>query len=110
MAIKCNLTIKGVSLPEAYVRINRIFGGKDDEKWTARYDVHANDSKDGALETDNIEAPYVAGQNPYETVYEAMKVAQVRVGTEEIPEDEREEGGPTERVVMAPRFPNAVDA
>lgn len=72
MAIQAETTVKGVTLPAAYHRISRIFGGKD-EGWTALVDVHACAQKCGALEQYGVHIDYVADQNPYPLLYAQIK-------------------------------------
>ena len=75
MALKTNTTINGLGVQDAYVRVDRLFGGKR-EGWTAVVGVYASEgaAADGTapLTTFNHSTPYEDGANPYNALYWAL--------------------------------------
>ena len=76
MAIQGKLTIKGITLPSAYVQVVRTWGGTKDGGLQALIRVYADKAtRDANLEDFIIEknlreqAAYVAGQDSLATVY-----------------------------------------
>lgn len=77
MALQQARTFRGISIPAAYLRVDRIWGGKA-ENWTGMVGVYANQASaeagDRALEEFQFSADYAAEQpNPLAAVYLAMK-------------------------------------
>lgn len=75
MALQLSKDFNGIILPAAYVRVDRIFGGKK-EGWNSVVGVYASAeaAKENApLETFNQAAEYVSGENPYISLYAALK-------------------------------------
>ena len=72
MAVMANTTIKGLQVTGAYHRVDRIFGGKD-EGWSALVSIHADATKQGAIEQYNVSVPYSDGVGPYPAVYSEIK-------------------------------------
>lgn len=76
MALQTVLNFKGINLPAAYIRVDRIFGGKC-EGWNSVIGVYASAeaaADQPPLETYNQSAEYVAEENPIALVYEALKL------------------------------------
>jgi hypothetical protein len=72
MAIQCAVDFNGLQIPNAYIRIDRIFGGKR-EGWNSVVGVYANAEAAAPVETFNASAPYVADECPFCAVYTALK-------------------------------------
>lgn len=75
MALQIKHDFNGIALPAAYVRIDRVFGGKR-EGWTALVSIYASAeaAASGApLEQFNHGAGYVADQHPLPALYAALK-------------------------------------
>lgn len=76
MALQTALNFKGIDLPAAYVRVDRIFGGKR-EGWNSVVGVYASAeaaADQQPLETFNQAAEYVAQANQLALVYAALKL------------------------------------
>ena len=74
MALTTALNFKGVSLPSAYIRVDRVFGGKR-EGWNSVVGVYASAeaaTDQQPLETYNMPAEYVAEANPLGLIYAAL--------------------------------------
>lgn len=75
MALQTELNFKGINLPAAYIRVDRVFGGKR-EGWNSVVGVYASAeaaADQSPLETYNQPAEYVAEENPLSLVYSALK-------------------------------------
>lgn len=76
MALLASITLRGVELPAAYVRVERVFGGKH-EGWSCLASVYASQqaAAGGAapLEQFNHAADYAMGVEPYGRLYAAIK-------------------------------------
>lgn len=73
MALKATKTVKGIEIKDAYVRVDRIFGGKR-EGWNSLVSVYASSEAAEPIEQFNCSAPYEAEEaNPYALVYPAIK-------------------------------------
>jgi hypothetical protein len=75
MAIKANLTSKGLGITDAYVRIDRIFGSSR-EGWNSVIGVYANAAAavdQEPVETFNLSAPFDDKKNVYAILYAALK-------------------------------------
>lgn len=76
MALQLSKDFNGITIPAAYVRIDRIFGGKK-EGWNSVIGVYASAeaAKEGKapLETFNQAAEYSADESPYASIYTALK-------------------------------------
>lgn len=76
MALAQSITFGGIEIPNAYIRIDRIFGGKR-EGWNSVVSVYA--SQEAAetyepLKQFNVPAEYSAiEENPYVLLYRAIK-------------------------------------
>lgn len=76
MALQTALNFKGIDLPAAYVRVDRIFGGKR-EGWNSVVGVYASAeaaADQQPLETYNQATEYVAEASPIALVYAALKL------------------------------------
>jgi len=73
MALKQTKEIKGLTVTDAYIRVDRIFGGKR-EGWNSVVGLYANSEATEPLETFNASAPYDSEEiNPYVLLYGAIK-------------------------------------
>ena len=73
MAITVNKEIKGIQVNNAYIRIDRIFGGKK-EGWNSLVGVYANAEATEPIEQFNCPAPYDKNEtNPFVIIYGAIK-------------------------------------
>lgn len=75
MALQTELNFKGINLPTAYIRVDRVFGGKR-EGWNSVVGVYASAEAAAAqqpLETYNQPAEYVADALPIALIYAALK-------------------------------------
>ena len=85
MALAQAITFNGLSVPNAYIRVDRIFGGKR-EGWNSVVSVYA--SQEAAeiyapLEQLNQSAPYDDGEmNPYKKLYAALKAEKFKEATD----------------------------
>ncbi len=76
MALTQSITFGGIEIPNAYIRIDRIFGGKR-EGWNSVVSVYA--SQEAAADCEplkqfNVPAEYSAiEENPYILLYRAIK-------------------------------------
>ena len=74
MALQTVLNFTGIDLAAAYIRVDRIFGGKR-EGWNSVVGVYANAEAavdQQPLETYNQAADYVAEANPLGLIYTAL--------------------------------------
>jgi len=76
MAKQVSISFKGIELPEAYVRINRVFGGKK-EGWNAVVgvykDAEAAKEMTNTLDVYNVTAEYSTDEmNPFTLLYAAI--------------------------------------
>lgn len=73
MAIKCTYKFSGLIIPGAYVRVQRIFGGKHDGGWQSLVNVYASDTAalagDDPIQTLNVGITYTANIDPYGPIY-----------------------------------------
>lgn len=75
MALQVTLNFKGITIPAAYIRIDRIFGGKKEE-WNSVVGVYASQEAaetENPLETFNQATEYVSEENPFTLIYTALK-------------------------------------
>lgn len=73
MALSKDITLKGLQVSDAYIRIDRIFGGKS-EGWQALVGVYANAETTEPIEQFNCPAPYDKNEtNPFVIIYGAIK-------------------------------------
>ena len=85
MALTQAITFNGLSVPNAYIRVDRIFGGKR-EGWNSVVSVYA--SQEAAetcapLEQFNQSAPYDENEmNPYKKLYAALKADKFKEATD----------------------------
>ncbi len=78
MALQQARTFRGISVPSAYIRVDRVFGGKR-ENWTGVVGIYSDASSaidQHPLETFNFGVAYDEEQaNPIEAVYLALKAS-----------------------------------
>lgn len=82
MALQISKDFNGITIPSAYVRIDRIFGGKK-EGWSSVVGVYASAeaaTDKAPLETFNQAAEYVSGENPYASIYAALMAREDMAG------------------------------
>lgn len=85
MALAQSITFGGIEIPSAYIRVDRIFGGKR-EGWNSVVSVYA--SQEAAeiyapLEQLNQSAPYNEGEmNPYKKLYATLKAEKFKEATD----------------------------
>ena len=85
MAITQSYNFQGVTISNAYIRVDRVFGGKR-EGWNSVVSVYA--SQEAAeiyapLEQLNQSAPYDDGEmNPYKKLYAALKAEKFKEATD----------------------------
>lgn len=76
MALTQSITFNGLSVPNAYIRIDRVFGGKR-ERWNSVVSVYASQEAAATcepLKQFNVPAEYSAiEENPYVLLYRAIK-------------------------------------
>lgn len=75
MALQTELNFKGINISAAYIRVDRVFGGKR-EGWNSVVGVYASAeaaADQQPLETYNQPAGYVAEENPIALIYAALK-------------------------------------
>ena len=73
MALKVTKDFKGITIQDAYVRVDRVFGGKR-EGWNSLIGVYANSEATEPIEQFNCFALYEADEaNPYTLLYAAIK-------------------------------------
>jgi hypothetical protein len=76
VALTQSITFNGLSVPNAYIRIDRIFGGKR-EGWNSVVSVYASQEAAATrepLKQFNVPAEYSAiEENPYVLLYRAIK-------------------------------------
>ncbi len=91
MAIRGNIVIKGLTVPNAYARIKRLFGGKHDlvQAGNGRYAalIHLYPSRALAVEDNklaeySVDIPYVEG-DPYPKLYAALKAYRPIIGLDD---------------------------
>ena len=79
MAIQAPYEFNGITIPQAYIRVQRLYGGKYDEGWSAVLFVYANKQaahpEEGGevltpVTTYNVSIPYSMAAHPYELIYE----------------------------------------
>jgi hypothetical protein len=104
MAVKANITFRKIDLLGAYIRIQRLYGGKQEKSWNATVEVFPSSvaanpavlpatvkavvegqtvevqvnrqAPAEALESFNVTAPYDAAEmNPFKLLYPAVKEA-----------------------------------
>ena len=86
MAIKKAIKFKGLSIKDAYVRVDRIFGGKR-EGWNSVVAIYASAESsvtDEPIETFNVTAPYVEGELPYVAIYNSVKTQERFTGSTDV--------------------------
>lgn len=76
MALQIKHDFNGIALPAAYVRIDRVFGGKR-EGWNALVSIYASAEAAATgsepLEQFNISTGYAADRHPLPALYAALK-------------------------------------
>ena len=45
MAVKADISIKGFTATSAYVRLMRVWGGKDENEWVGKFQIFASEAK-----------------------------------------------------------------
>jgi hypothetical protein len=85
MAIKLPLIWRGINIPEAYVRIDKIQGGKHENRtapsepgealWQATVGVYGDSLQPVPAITLNLNVPIVMGECAFTTIYRALKAA-----------------------------------
>ncbi len=75
---KDSLEYNGITIPNPYIRLVRIVGGKASGKWRGMFSVYANkemaDAGKKAVEDPiNIETPWVLDAIPEKELYSALK-------------------------------------
>lgn len=86
MALQIAKDFNGIAIPSAYVRIDRIFGGKK-EGWNSVVGVYASAEAaidKAPLETYNQSAEYKPDESPYASVYAALKAREDMVDARDI--------------------------
>ena len=83
MAIKLPMTWRGINIPNAYIRIDRIQGGKRERRstsqdpgeaiWQATVGIYADATQDVPALTMSITAPLVNEDRPFPALYAALK-------------------------------------
>lgn len=85
MAIQTTYNFKGITIPNAYIRVARIFGSSRegwnslidvcvDETYTTVIDeVETTSTRKSVVESFNLSAPYNADERGYVSVYNALK-------------------------------------
>lgn len=84
MAIKLNFIWRGVTIPQAYVRIDHISGGKREERvtpsmpgtavWQASVGIYADPSQDVPILVLSVTVPISnINQSPFISLYAALK-------------------------------------
>lgn len=72
MAVQAEVTIGGITITNAYIKIRSVFGGKVDGQWGAVVNVFASkteaDTNQSPFPATNVYAEYADG-NPYELLY-----------------------------------------
>jgi len=76
MAIKTKYNYKGIEIPNAVIKVNRLFGSKQ-EGWNSLvgvYNVTLEDEKEvyNLIEEFNHSASYVADERGYVSVYKSL--------------------------------------
>lgn len=71
MAIRATFKDSSKTIPDAYLKIDRIWGSKL-ENWNAWINVYSNETSKEALTTFSVHAPYVEDENPYVALYTAL--------------------------------------
>lgn len=75
MALQTHFNFKGIDIPAAYLRVDRVFGGKR-AGWNSVVGVYASASAAAdqqPLEQFNQAAEYVAEEPPHLLIYAALK-------------------------------------
>lgn len=72
MAITKSVSFRGITLPNAYMRVDRIMGGKY-SGFQAEAGIYAAAGEPQPLTTVGFSFEYVAGQDVLPTAYDAMK-------------------------------------
>lgn len=76
MALTQSITFNGLTAPNAYIRIDRVFGGKR-EGWNSVVSIYASQEAAATcepLKQFNVPAEYSAiEENPYVLLYRAIK-------------------------------------
>ncbi|MDD3150984.1 MAG: hypothetical protein PHV68_09130 [Candidatus Gastranaerophilales bacterium] len=85
MAITQSYDFQGVTISNAYIRVDRVFGGKR-EGWNSVVSVYASQEASetcAPLEQLNQSAPYDDGEmNPYKKLYAALKAEKFKEATD----------------------------
>lgn len=77
MALVTATDFNSIELERAYIRVDRIFGGKQEGSYGSVVGVYASQTAAEAgkpyLEASNFSVPYVAEEHPYKLLYEGLK-------------------------------------
>lgn len=72
MAITKSISLRGITIPAAYIRIDRIMGGKY-SGFSAEAGIYAGPGVSHPLDVIGFSFEFVAGKDLMETAYEAAK-------------------------------------
>ena len=98
MAIRLNFTYRGVVIPQAYIRINHITGGKYEDKvtpnnvriptWRATVGVYASATEETPIVTLSVTTPLTnMNQSPFVSLYAALKAMPEFAGAVDVLEE-----------------------
>lgn len=83
MAIKIPMTWRGISIPNAYIRVDRIQGGKRENRstpqepgeaiWHATVGIYADENQLAPALTLTVTAPMTGEDRPFAVLYAALK-------------------------------------
>lgn len=83
MAIQCNFVWRGITIPNAYIRIDFVSGGKrmngvtpeqpTESVWQGDAGIYGNKDEKTPLFVTSVRTPWNGEQSPYPVLYEALK-------------------------------------
>jgi hypothetical protein len=83
MALSTNYTWRGVTINDAYIRVDHILGGKREGRitpempgeqiWSATVGIYADSAQDVPITTLSVIVPMVIEDTPFDTIYTHLK-------------------------------------
>lgn len=72
MALKMNVSRLGLQIPDAYIRIDRLMGGKR-FGWQAEVGIYASHAQHRPIDVFGVDCAFVDNEHPLATIYRAVK-------------------------------------
>lgn len=77
MALQTELDFRGIPLKNAYIRVDRLYGGKQENSYGSVVGIYADqaaaEAKQPPLDQFNFTVPYVADEHPFTLLYAGLK-------------------------------------